>query len=370
MCRSTQVLCSHHPYPYLYRYMEKSNHLSSASFPLNRELPFFQALQVSFEPFTLHRPLKLFGAALGLPVGTVATPDADFFVQLVEGIGYQQLLRYATGRHYKNFENFVRKRNRTTPTTKRILMAKLGVDEPTLDLLAHGRPNGPLLPEGAEIFAALEGVFIRLYGSATIDRVPCRCCGADLLDDADAWWKAQPLQLEVGAYRFIDRLLKATVGAIALMSIVNLEPRIDLACVRRLSAPDCHPIGHWIDMVRSARGVAHDWELTVGRDATGAPFGPETDGRIRKWRCGQDLLPKLKALAMMSGAADTETLKQALLAARTLALAIDIVQSAADQPSAPGRELAQKLVDARLAQIVSNLRVGLKALAGNARSRA
>lgn len=370
MRRSTQVLCSHHPYPYLYRYMEKSNHLASASFPVNSELPVFRALQVSFEPFALRRPLKLFGAALGMPIGAVATPDPDFFVQLVEGIGYQQLLRYATGRHYKNFENFVRKRNRTTPTTKRILLAKLGVDEPTLDLLAHGRPDGSLLPAGTEIFAAIEGMFVRLYGSATIGRVPCRCCGGDLLDDTDAWWKAQPLQLEAGAYRFIDRLLKATVGAIALMAILNLEPRIDLACVRRLAAPDCHPIGHWIDMVRSARGVTYDWELTVGRNTTGVPFGPEANGRIRKWRCGQDLLPKLKALTMMDGLPDTKTLRQALLAARTLALALDVVQAAADQPSAPGRELAQKLVDARLAQIESNLRVGLTALARNARSRA
>lgn len=350
--------------------MEKSNHLSSASFPVNSELPVFRALHVSFEPFALRRPLKLFGAVLGMPVGDVATPDADFFVHLVEGISYQQLLRYVTGGHYKNFENFVRKRNRTTPTTKRILLTKLGVDEATLDLLAHGNPSGPLLPIGAEVFAAIEGMFVRLYGGATIGTVPCRCCGGDLLDDAEAWWKAQPLLLEAGAYRFIDRLLKATVGAIALMAILDLEPRIDLSCVRSLSAPDCHPIGHWIDMVRSARGVAHDWELTVGRDATGAPFGPEANGRIRKWRCGQDLLPKLKALAMMSGAADTKTLRQALLAARTLALAIDVVQAAADQPTAPGRELAQNLVDARLAQIESNLHVGLTALARNARSRA
>ena len=369
MCRSTRVISSHYPYPHLYRKMEKLNHVSSASFPLNSELPFFQALRVCIEPFALHRPLKLFGAALGLPVGTVGTPDADFLVHLVDGVGHQQLFRYATGRYYKNFENFVRKRHRTTPTIKRILLAKLGVDEPTLDFLAHGRPDGPLLPAGAEMFAAAEGMFVRLYGSATIGRLSCRCCGGDLLDDADAWWTTQPLRLDAGAYGFIDRLLKATVGAIALMSILSLEPRIDLACVRRLSTPDCHPIGHWIDMVRLARGVAHDWELTVGRDGTGAAFGPEADGRIRKWRSGQDLLPKLKALAMMNGAADTTTLKQALLAARTLALAIDIVQAAADQSEVPSRQLAQKLVDARLARIEENLYVGLAALAGNARSK-
>ena len=55
--------------------MEKSNHLASVSFPVNIELPVFRALHVSFEPFALRRPLKLFGAVLRMPIGEVATPD-------------------------------------------------------------------------------------------------------------------------------------------------------------------------------------------------------------------------------------------------------------------------------------------------------
>ncbi|RYE65811.1 MAG: hypothetical protein EOO81_12235 [Oxalobacteraceae bacterium] len=268
----------------------------------------------------------------------------------------------ATQEEFKNFENMVRGKNRATERTKHALRDKLGLDEATLGKFVHGRPDGPLSPAYLQLFAALEGMFLRMFGSATIGRAKCRCCGGDLLDDADPWWKAQQIQLEQGAYRFVDRLLKASLGGVLLMSILGQGQSIDLMCLHRLVAPNIHPIGQWIEMARSARGVNHDWELTVFRSRDGQSYGPVSDGRMRKWRSGQDLLPMGLALAMIEGTAAIARLKHALLAARTLALAIDVVQATAARSEALGRRPAQEVVAARLKHLEQHLWIGLGTL--------
>jgi hypothetical protein len=342
--------------------MEKMAPAEEAKFPLTSGIPFFEALQVVFEPITLRRPLRLFGTATGLSVGATAPPDPDFLVHLIYGAGHQRLLRMATQEEFKNFENMVRGKNRTTERTKRALLDKLGLDEATLGILMHGRPDGPLLPAYLELFAALEGMFLRMFGSATIGRAKCKCCGGDLLADADTWWEAQQLQFEPGAYRFVDRLLKAALGGVLLMSILGQRHSIDLMCLHNLVAPNIHPIGHWIEMARSVRGVSHDWELTVFRDRDGHSYGPASDGRMRKWRSGQDLLPMSLALAMIEGTADLVRLKHALLAARTLALAVDVIQATAAHTNALGRRPAQEVIAARLKYLEQHLRIGLGTL--------
>lgn len=342
--------------------MEKLARADDAKFPLTNDVPFFEALQVVFDPITLRRPSKLFGSATGLSVGAAAPPDPDFLVHLIYGAGQQRLLRMATQEEFKNFENMVRGKTHATERTKHALLNKLGLDEATLGIFVHGRPDGPLSPAYLQLFAALEGMFLRMFGSATIGRVKCKCCGGDLLDDADTWWKAQQLQLEPGAYRFVDRLLKAALGGVLLMSILGQRQSIDLMCLHSLAAPSIHPIGQWIEMARSARGLDHDWELTVVRDEDGQAHGPVSDGRMRKWRSGQDLLPMALALAMIEGTAEIARLKHALLAARTLALAIDVIQATAAHTNALGRRPAQEVLAARLKHLEHHLRIGLGTL--------
>lgn len=341
-----------------------------ARFPIARDVPVLLALQVTFEPITLSRPMQLFGAALGLAVGVPSSPDRDFLVHLVEGSGHQQQVRAAVHPYFKNFENFIRRKNKTTDTTKRLLYAKLGVQGDELDLLVHGRRDGPLLPFYVNLFSALEGLFMRTYGTVTIGTARCTCCGADLLDDTDNWWHQQALRIDQGAYRFVDRLLKVTLGAMMLMALINAEESIDGPRLRDLAAPDIHPIGHWIDMVRLARGLRHDWELTVETGDHPDLGGPVPQGRINKWRSGQNLLPVERAQAMMASALGARSLKQALIAARTLALAIDILQAAAETSGVPSRMPVQELVAARLAQLEKNLLTGATALSSRSRSKA
>lgn len=341
--------------------MEKLATSANAKFPLQHDRPFFDALQVSFEPVELRRPLKLFGSALGLSVGVAREPDLDFLAHLIDGIGHQTSIRAAAGGNFKNFENFVRRRNATRPQTKQALWKQLGMDELTLDLMQHGEEKGPLVPKYLEVFGALEGMFLRTFGSATIGVCNCPHCGGDLLDDDTRWWQAQQFLLTPGAASFVDRLLKVMLGAATFVSILSAGTRITLDHLIRLSDPETHPVGNWMSLAISVRGLGHDWELTVGIDSEGNGYGPEADGRLRKWRCGQELLPMSNALRMINDPNPDSLLKQALLAARLLAMAIDLVQSAAEG-SSYSRRAAQNLVTDRLHHLTRNLRKGLTAI--------
>lgn len=317
------------------------------------EQPIFERLHVPFAPLTLQRPLALFGKALGLCPGVSGCPDPDFIVHVLEGAGHQQLLRHATTSQFRNLANFLRGAHAPTATSLRLMALALGIDEDALRSLAHDRPDGPLLPAYVSLFQALEGLFVRAYRGVTVGKLMCPC-GGDLLADAHVWWTAQPLTLAPGAAAFVDRLLGALLGGVFLLEIAakitqTQAAHLDRARLHQLANCRRHPIGNWIEMARLGRGVRHDWELL---NAT------ELDGRMRKWRSGQGLLPLAKAHAMLAGAPDEAVLLRAMLAARTLSLAIDVVQATSLTASKPSRALAQQIVAERIHQLDRHLQLG------------
>jgi hypothetical protein len=327
----------------------------------------FDSLAVAFDPLTLRRPLSLFGGALSLRAGIVERPDPDFPVHLLEGCSHQERVRKGVGAQFKNLEHFLRGMHVPTATTWSALLMLLGTDEASLRSLAHGRRDGPLLPAYLAIFQGLEGVFVRTYRGATVGTVKCPCCGGDVLDDARVWWAAQALPLDEDACNFVDRLLSALLGAVCVLSVLGhfrSSVHLDGPLLEKLAQPDQHPMGNWIDMAQRARGLRNDWELTMGMDTTepGAG-GPVSDGRLRKWRAGGDLLPLDKAFTMVAATRQETVLRHALLAARTLGLAIDVVRAAAATPDRPQRRPAQEIIAARLRTLALHLQIGVAALA-------
>jgi hypothetical protein len=354
----------------LYREMEKMPPVDETdSLPvLLAETSGMGALHVAFEPLTLRRPLKLFGKALGLRPGIAGRPDPDFLVYILEGVGHQEQLRKAAGSQFKNLEHFLRGAHAPTATTWSLMLLALGIDDATLRSLAHGRREGPLLPAYVSLFQALEGFFVRGFRAVTVDKVKCPCCNGDMLDDARVWWKAQALTLAEDAYTFVDRLLGALLGAVLLLEgFAHLVPfaHLDRALLEKMMRPELHPIGHWMRQAKLARGLRHDWELTVGLAADQSAHDPAPDGRLRKWRSGQDLLPLEKALSMIVGLDSETVLKHAMLAARMLGLAIEVVQATAITPTRPPRKLAQQIIDARMRQLNLHLRMAVAASAQN-----
>lgn len=321
-----------------------------------KTMPILEALRVPAEPLKLQRPLKLFKGALGLHIGVSECPDPEFIVHLLEGASHQQIIRSQVGSQFKNFENFLRGNHATSAKTWKRLLDTLHVEaksENDFLQLAHGHADGPLLPLYISVAQALEGAFLRTYRTATVGIFICKCCGADKLDDALLWWPEQPIHLARDACSFIDRLLATLVGGTVIAGLLaNFDPAkcMDATMLQALSDPEKHPIGNWMAMVRKAKGCKKDWQLLPE---------PEVDVRLRKWRSGQDLLPMDKALTMIRGTQGEQRLKHGLLAARTLTLAIDVVQAAALSSDRPDRSAAQVMVDTRLRQFLHNVRIGM-----------
>lgn len=321
-----------------------------------------KAAQASFDPITLRRRLMLFHKALGLKPGHAGVPDPEFLVHLLEGSGHQEQLRKTAGAQFKNLENFLRGAHVPTATTWNLLLQVLRTDDATLRALAHGRKDGPLVPLYIALFELLEAAFVRSFRTMTLGNVHCRCCRADMLDDARIWWQEQNLYVPADAAIFIDRLLSALLGGMLLLEGLGRWlgwGYLSADEVIKLAAPCHHPIGHWMAMVRRHRGLQHDWQLTAVADSESP--GPAIDERLRKWRSGQGLLPMDKALLMIEPMKDNARLKHALFAARTISLAIDVVQATADTPARPDRMTAQGIVRARLQQLHLHFQIALAA---------
>ena len=341
-----------------YRDVEKLEDTPLAGSLIHRlkTLPIMEALQVPLEPLELNRGLNHFGSALGLVTGSHGKPDPEYVLHVLQGAGHQELIRSQIGTQFKNFENYLRGKHATSSVTWTRILQAFGADEEageTLRSLAHGCREGPLLPTYVGMGQALEGALLRIYRTATVGIFICQCCGGDIFDDARVWWPKQRLSLPLEARRFVDRLLEAIVGGTALAqawSGLTSEKSIDAAMLKALADPKTHPIGNWMTLVRTARGLQADWELLPE---------PAHDVRLRKWRNGVDLLPLEKALSMTVGAPTPALLKHGMYAARALALAVDVVRATASTAERPSRADAQALVSERLQQFTQRLHKGV-----------
>lgn len=321
-----------------------------------KTLPIMDALQVPLESLGISRRLNHFGSALGLIVGSPGMPNPEYVLHVLQGAGHQEIIRSQIGTQFKNFENFVRRRHATSPVTLTCILQAFGADHEASEILhdlAHGRRDGPLLPTYIGMGQALEGAFLRIYRMATAGIFICECCGGDMFDDARVWWSKQRLQLSQDAYRFVDRLLEAIVGGTALVqawACLTSATSIDTTMLKAVADPRTHPIGNWMTLVRTAKGLREDWELLPE---------PAVDMRLRKWRNGVDLLPFERALRMIEGAPSPTVLKHCMFAARALALAVDVVRATASATERPSRADAQALVSARLDQFTQRLQKGV-----------
>jgi hypothetical protein len=328
-------------------------------------------LVIPYWPITLQRPMRLFKGALGLHPGIAATPEPEFLVRLLTGhLSHQALVREAAGPYYKNLENLVRARHQPNSTTRNLLACRLNLHEDDLLGLSSGPGNGPLLPTLLAFFRMLEGAPLRFFGGVmTSSEVPCPHCGANLLDDVDAWWRDQPLKMEKAEYEFAERMLRATLAGFLLF--LFLRNNVDRAPTAgtdlpSIGKPSRHPVGNWLAAVRDAHGCKDFYEL-AHKLPFDAPDGLNiTQPRLKKWSSGQDLIPVSAGERLTVGLPEAGDLEIAFLAARTLALVVDFLCAAyidnegARQTSRPIQHQARKIVSERLQQLVVNLGLAAK----------
>lgn len=336
--------------------MEKLQSLASLS-----NIDSLAATVVPFEPVTLQRPMRAFSKIIGLTPGITAPPDPEFLTYLLTGRpSHTAILRHALGDHFKNFENHLRARHRTSATTLKTLSRALDVPVEELGSWAHGLQDGPLFPGLQKWFQVLEGIPLQVATSVLSAEVPCPQCGHNVLEDVDAWWPRQTVVLAAPEYRFVERILRATEGGMTFLELLNLltgstKPQDKLS---QFAHPRRHPMGHWLNAVQKECGCRNLPELSVRMElAGGRDWSPS---RMKKWSSGQDLIPAeaVEALAAATGRAKYFDLLHVTARALTFALEFVIAAAQGDTPSTR-KQVLQVLHD-RLVQLEGNIAIGMR----------
>lgn len=207
--------------------------------------------------------------------------------------------------------------------------------------LAHGRKDGPLLPELLLLLRLIEGVPFGIFTFLMTQELSCPHCGANALHDADVWWRRQPLRIGKAEYEFAERLLAAlTVGSRLWEIRPLLGPAGDDAAepLPSLANPGRHPIGNWLAAVRGAYRCSNLFDLAQRLPFEEDETAPITQSRLKKWSSGQDLIPVEAGFSLIAGLPDAKVLEHGLIAARVLALVVDFLCAAATVEAAPLRK--------------------------------
>lgn len=328
-----------------------------------------RAVTPPFPPVEVVRSLGPYGRMLELEPGCPKAPDPEFLVRLLTDLASHQAgIRKAAGANYKNLENLIRGRHKVSNTTKTLLAASLGIPVELLDSLENSAPSGPLVPIVLSLFQIVEGLPMRVTSGVLDHKVPCPCCGHNLLDDISHWWSKHAPGLGQAEYRFVERLLNAVLGAgLIERFIANLTNRktLDLDRLGGLANPSRHPIGNWlfeaqgILSCQSLAELAREMQL---RGGVGATF---SHGRLKKWSSGQDVMPLEAGEAIAEACGQKSNGMRRLIAARAISLVTEFVAAALPESSTlAGRSAAQQLVHSRLEQLGQNLWIALNAIDG------
>lgn len=339
----------------MFRFMENPAGNSSPQNDKSTVLSLVSSVS-AFEPITIRRPMKLFKGVLGLKPMVSASPDPDFLCYLLTGSSHQSVLRTITGEQYKNLENLLRGKGKSSATTIKLLESKLGIDN--LPSLAHGKSDGHLFPEVLALFQLFEFIYYIFTAAIFKVPVPCAHCGNDLNDDVDHFWAHEAFSIENSEYRFVERLLTAVLGGSLLnerLKSLSKETGLGLTALD-MGEPTHHPIGNWLYAVSRSYGCETLADLPIRLPVDeNKPDQMFSSARIRKWASGQEILSMELAEKMIKHSPDEDTLRLLLIVARTLALAVDVVM--ASTKSEVSKKVAQQTVYRRLLELRTKVRL-------------
>jgi hypothetical protein len=327
-----------------------------------------EILIVPFEQMTLRRPMQLFKGILGLTPNVPAPPDPEFLYRLITGqLSVNAGLRDQVGGQFKTLENLIRKRHASTDRSVNALTAKLGLkSEEELFELSHGNANGSLFPQLGNIFCFLEGIPLKVFSAITAKEVLCPCCNANMMEDKNVWWGGQAIRLKSAEYGFVERLLNTVVGSyIGIQFLSGNEKFQSWEWISSMANPERHPIGNWLAEVRTHYDCDNLLKLETRFQLRGHEGDEITHRRLKDWSSGQDLMPMKAVSTLISGLSDEDSLKIQHLVARTFALAVDFICSAAEVDDKRNRKVAQGMVYQRLCALREKILLQLHNLAGN-----
>lgn len=320
--------------------------------------------EYGFGNVTLQRPMRLFKGAITQTkaYGVPFTPDLDFLVRLVTDYrSHQAILREAAGQHFKNLENYVRGEHQTSSVTLQMISKTIGITPEVLASWAHGRPNGPLVPELLKLFCLVENVPNKFMSHALDTEVLCPYCKMNILDDRDTFWHKQSIAFDRPEYEFAERILTAGIGAscFAMLFVNHTEEKIDWDDIYKLSHQSKHPMGHWLNDVQRGLAVASLADLAEKMQLMSSTECHVPYERLKKWSAGTDLMAVSVAKALSNASKRHNWHWTSFLLARSLTFVIDFLMAAAPGVE-PKRQSIQAIVADRFIGLGENLRIAMK----------
>ena len=313
---------------------------------------------VPFDALTICRSIGPYGRLLGLIPGVCTTPSPDFLTRLLTPHpSHQAVLRKVSGDQFKNLENLIRGRHRVSTTTRATLAGRLKCAPDFLDELTGSAPDGPLMPGLQQLVQLFEGVPSWLAGSVLSVEIACPCCGHNVLHDVDLWWHRHAPRIGQPEYRFVERMLRALVGASICELIAHHLANASapaLGDLASLTNPDRHPIGNWLSEMLTQLNLESLSQLSMHMQLQGFGQNDYTHGRLRKWSSGQEAMPVADGanIAKIAGAQTSN--ERRLIAARTLAVATDLIMASTADAEMSNRFHAQPVLDGRLRALSMN----------------
>lgn len=318
--------------------------------------------QFVFEPITLYRPMRVFGKAIApsASIGKPFAPEADFLVRLITDYrGHQDMLRSETDVDFKNFENMMRGRHQLSPKSLSSLAERFGVGPDELTSWIHGNEHGALAPNLLGIFSLLETVPSAIVSQVLGTPILCKCCGANMLDDRDAFWRRQLVSYAAPEYEFAERLLRATVGAACMFAAVAgvLGKHFQWDDVSSLAHPSKYPISHWLKLMQPHYDVSSLIDLSAKMQLMPATECQVSYGLLKKWSSGSELMPVTVANALTNNTDEPIRLALYFTLARTICFIVDFLCSAALEK--PTRVQVQEIVHCRINGLIANMRMAI-----------
>lgn len=313
---------------------------------------------VPYEPIAICRPLGPYGRMLSLAPGVRSAPSPEFLYRLLTShASHQALLRTATGDQFKNLENLIRGRHQSSATTRSVLAERLRVNLDFIAELDGSAPSGPLLPALQQLAQLFEGIPSWLARTVLSVDVPCPCCGANLLNDVDAWWARHAPSIAAPEYRFVERLLRSLIGACLCERLAHhlsgAQPP-SLVNLSSLADPKRHPIGNWLAEILGQLNFQSLSQLSTHMQLKGYDENAYAYGRLRKWSAGQDAMPFAEGQNIAQSIGTPPGNERRLSAARAIALITEFIMASTSDAEISIRPRAQAVLEARLRALTVN----------------
>lgn len=317
-----------------------------------------------FKPLTLQRPMVLFPQSLGLHVGVAATPSDEFLATLLLGRKtYLAAVRRVFGSEFKNFQNYAARRVKTTVQTRERLLAAVNGDAELLEMLARVLRRDRKAGDLAALVRVAEGVVSKFMRHMLSASLRCPNCRAELISRPMRWWSQQPCRLGNEEREFVDRVLQGVI-AIVLCPLLFANWVDKEKAVHRLAAicePGAHPFMHWLNAVcRPYR--AKDLTALAARAGLVGEWAPESLQRMSRGEMLTAEMIEEVTARVPTRRAELQTLG---MQARALAFVVDFLKAADTSDQPVDQNTAQKIVGARLNQLVEDIRLSIIAERGH-----